>query len=415
MTRQSRPARPGSRGVGDPFGAMPVGTWLPPLLSAIGLVIVFVVTLSLLGVNLNIGTGGSPAGPDGNGQGNVDRTPAPSDVVLPEPEAAFPGSILYAKAGNIWIQTGDEVRQLTSAGTDSMPSWSPDGQTVYFIRTTEEIGVWPSQGQDRRYLMTVPNLMSVPVDASTKPERLRTGKFKKAGRTWFFWMRQPVMSPNGKTFALVSDAPDPTKSDVILQFWTPATDKSSIPDVTEIPPLGHQDPAWRPDGKMLFYVRNGREGAKGAPVIYRWDLAKKASSPVTGPGYLEPSFSPDGRYIAATRTNAFGNDVVILDANRGRELLRVTNDGGSWAPVWSPAGDAIAFFHIEGQIVDLRMAVLGGKGPDWTVTEVKALTEVSGLDGSSRPDWFIPADLLPATPVPSLPASAEPSSPSAAP
>lgn len=130
MTRQSRPARPGSRGVGDPFGAMPVGTWLPPLLSAIGLVIVFVVTLSLLGVNLNIGTGGSPAGPDGNGQGNVDRTPAPSDVVLPEPEAAFPGSILYAKAGNIWIQTDDKVRQLTQGGDDAMPSWSPDGQYI---------------------------------------------------------------------------------------------------------------------------------------------------------------------------------------------------------------------------------------------------------------------------------------------
>jgi hypothetical protein len=106
-----------------------------------------------------------------------------------------------------------------------------------------------------------------------------SGKFKKAGRTWFFWMRQPVMSPNGKTFALVSDAPDPTKSDVILQFWTPATDKSSIPDVTEIPPLGHQDPAWRPDGKMLFYVRTGVR-VQGALIIYR--LTTKKTSPVTG-------------------------------------------------------------------------------------------------------------------------------------
>ncbi len=338
-------------------------------------------------------------------------------MVLPEPEAAFPGSILYAKAGNIWIQTGDTVRELTNAGTDSMPSWSPDGKTVYFIRTTDELGLWPAQGNDRRYQMTVPNLMSIPADGSGKAKRLRSGKFKKNGRTWFYWMRQPVMSPNGKTFALVSDAPDPTKSDVILQFWNPATDKSNIPDVTEVPPLGHQDPVWRKDGKMLFYVRNGREGAKGAPIIYRWDLAKKTSSPVTGPGYLEPSFSPDGKYIAATRINAFGSDVVILDASRGRELLRVTNDGASWAPVWSPAGDAVAFFHIDGQIVDLRMAVLDGKAPNWTIKETKALTNVSGLDGSSRPGWFIPAEQLPATPVPSIPASVAPSSaaPSSAP
>lgn len=403
----TRAARPKPRRPGDPFGTLPVGSWIAPILSIVGLVIVLAVTLSLLGVNLAIG--GGPVTPGGNGNGNVDRTPAPSGVVLPEPEAAFPGSIVYAKSGDIWIQTGDAVRQLTDTGLDSMPSWSPDGKTVYFIRTTEELGFWPSQGTDRRYLMTVPNMMSIAADGSAKAELMRTGMFKKNGRTWFYWMRQPMMSPNGKTFALVSDSPDPTKSDVILQFWTPVGNKSSIPDVTEIPPLGHQDPAWRPDGKMLFYVRNGREGAKGAPIIYRWDLVKKVSAAVTGPGYLEPSFSPDGRYIAATRTNAFGSDVVIMDAVRGREVLRVTNDGGSWAPVWSPAGDAIAFFHIEGQIVDLRMAVLDGRAPDWTVKEIKDLTTVSGLDGSSRPDWFIPADLLPATPVPSVPASVAPS------
>ena len=390
---------------------MPVGSWIAPLLSIAGLVVVFLVSLSLLGVDLRIGNP-VPGSNGGNG-GTVNRTPAPSNVVLPEPEAAFPGSILYAKAGNLWIQTGDEVRQLTNTGTDSMPSFSPDGKTVYFIRTTQEIGVWPSQGQDRRYQMTIPNLMAVPTDGSAKPARLRTGKFKKSGNTWFYWMRQPVLSPNGKTFALVSDGPDPTKSNVVLQFWDSVTEKTSRPDVTEIPPLGHQDPTWRPDGKMLFYVRNGREGAKGAPIIYRWDVTKKTSSAVTGPGYLEPSFSPDGKYIAATRINAFGSDVVILDAVRGRELLRLTSDGASWAPVWSPTGDSIAFFHIDGQIVDLKMTKLDGKAPNWTVGETKALTTVSGLDGASRPDWFVPPDQLPATPVPTVPAS--PSASSSAP
>ena len=408
----SRPVRPKSRGVGDPFGAMPVTSWVAPALSGLGLIIVFLVTISLLGVDLSFGTGGTGgnAGNAGNAGGTTNRTPAPSDVVLPEPEAAFEGSILYAKAGNIWIQTGDAVRQLTNSGADSMPSWSPDGTTVYYIQTTEEPGVWPSQGNVRRYLMTVPNLMSVPADGTGKPERLRTGKYRKNGKTWFYWMRQPMMSPNGKTFALVSDGPDPTKSDVVLQFWDPAKKKTTIPKVSEVPPLGHQDPVWRPDGNMLFYVRNGREGAKGAPVIFRWDVVKKTSAPVTGPGYLEPAFSPDGKYIAATRIDGFGSDVVILDAAGGRELLRVTNDDGSWAPVWSPAGDAIAFLHIDGQIVDLWMATLDGTAPTWTIKETKALTTVSGLDGSSRPGWFIPADRLPATPPPSVPASTVPSS-----
>jgi len=388
-----------SRDPGDPFGAMPVRSWIAPILSIAGLGLILVLTLNLLGVDLSIGGGGGP-GPGGGDGGNANQTAAPSGVVLPEPAAAFPGSIVYAKGGDIWIQTGDKVRRLTATGLDSMPSWSPDGTTIYFVRTTDDQGLWPSGGTLRRYQMTVPNIMSIAADGTGQAQLLRSGKYSQGGKTWFYWMREPVMSPNGKTFALVSDAPDPTKSDVILQFWTPATNRSSIPDITEMAPLGHQDPTWRPDGKMLYYVRNAREGAQGTPVIYRWDVVKKTSSPVTGPGYLEPSFSPDVRFIAVTQTNSFGSDVVVLDAARGREVLRVTTDHQSWAPVWSPAGDEIAFFHIQGEIVDLKMVVLDGTGPDWTIKETKALTSVSGLDGSSRPGWFIPADQLPATPAP---------------
>ena len=100
---------------------------------------------------------------------------------------------------------------------------------------------------------------------------------------------------------------------------------------------------------------------------------------------------------------------MILDANDGRELLRLTNDGSSWAPVWSPLGDSIAFLHIEGQIVDLKLVRLDGAAPNWTVKDVIALTEVSGLDGVSRPGWFVPADQLP-TPTPTTTQSAAPGS-----
>ena len=60
------------------------------------------------------------------------RTPAPSNVVVVPEEAAFKGSIVYAKGGNIWIQTDDEVHQLTDDGHDSMPAFSEDGEWVYF-------------------------------------------------------------------------------------------------------------------------------------------------------------------------------------------------------------------------------------------------------------------------------------------
>ena len=78
----------------------------------------------------------------------------------------------------------------------------------------------------------------------------------------------------------------------------------------------------------------------------------------------------------------------------------------SWAPTWSPAGDGIVFLHIVGQTVDLHLARLEGTAPAWTIKDTIGLTEVSGLDAASRPDWFIPADLLPPpTPTPPPPAA----------
>jgi Tol biopolymer transport system component len=258
-------------------------------------------------------------------------------------------------------------------------------------------------------------VMRVPADGSAPPVRVINGRVTKNGRTWHSWIREPELSPDGRTLAMVSDRPDPSQSDVVLQFYDVTTKKSKIPPLGETAPLGHQDPTWRPDGKVLLYVRNGRDGPKGAPVIVRYDVAKGKGATLTGPGYLEPSFSPDGRFIVVTKTSSFGNDLAILDATNGRELLRVTNDGASWAPAWSPTGDSIAFLHLSGQIVDLKLARLEGDAPNWTVKDITDLTEFSGLDGESRPGWFVPADQGPAaTPTPVV-STAPSSSGSAAP
>ena len=393
-TRRATPRRtgPGPR-IRDPFGLMPDRSLVAPGLSVLGLLLVGWLTLGFMNGSIPFVSGPGSAG------GISNRTPAPSNVVV-VPEVSFPGGIVYAKAGNIWVQEGRDARQLTSSGHDSMPSWAPDGQSVYFVRTTEEQGLWPAQGTDRHYRMDVPALMRAVADGGAEPEVLLTGRIKRDTRSWFSWIRQPVLSADGRTIAMISDGPDPSESDAVLQFYDLSTEERTVPDVPENVPLGHQDPSWRADGKFLLYVRNGRSGSRGAPVVFRWDVAKQTAVPLTGPGYLEPTYSPDGRYIAATRTSAFGNDVVILDAAHGRELLRITDDGRSWAPVWSPAGDAIAFLHIEGLIVDLKMARLGGAAPGWTVSETVDLTQVSGLDGGSRPGWFVAPEEIPATPPP---------------
>jgi Tol biopolymer transport system component len=401
VSTRNRGARPrAQRNPQDPYGIGPVVGLIGPVLSVVALAVIASITLGLLNGQL---PGFIKTGSTGMGNGTGDGPPAsaaPSNVVIVEPEITFPGSIAYAKAGNIWVQTGEDVKQVTDNGGDSMPAFSADGQSIYFIRVTESRGKFPSGGHGQRtwYDLSTPSLMRMNTDGSGVT-RLLSGRFTSGNSTWFSWMREPTPSPDGKTVLVISDGPNPLQSDVVLKSVDVASKKLTSLNLPESGQLGHQDPAWRADGKIVLYVRNGRDGSRGAPQLYRYDPKTKKTSPFTGPGYLTPAFSPDGRFVAATKTDAFGTDVVLLDAT-GKEILAVTDDQHSFSPVWSPAGNAVAFLHLAGTIVDLRMATLDASSGQWTVTKTVDLTKVSGLDGASRPSWFVPPAELPAPSAP---------------
>ncbi len=394
------PRRPSA---GDPYGIRPSGSPTAAALSAVGLVVVALITASFM-------TGKIPSvpGTGDHGGGAVARTPVPSNVVVVNPAVSVRGSIVYAKAGNLWILSGTATHQVTSSGHDAMPAWSPDGQWIYYIQTRTTNGFYPSTEGLSSYRLTYPVLMRVHPDGSGA-QQIISGLFTSNGGkyTWFSWYRQPSVSPDGKTLALVSDAPDPSNQDVVLQFLNLTTQKLTMPRIPENPPLGHQDPAWRPDGGAVAFVLNGHDGATGTPVIELYNVKTGAVSALTGPGFTNPSWSPDGRYLAATKTTFYGTDVVILDAATGRVLVQVTTDGLSWAPTWSPAGNELVYLHLAGQTVDLKLVRLEGTAPAWTVKEQPNLTENSGLDGSSRASWYIPPDQLP-TPAPTATPSPTP-------
>lgn len=365
-----------------------------PALSIVGLVVVALVSFALLGGGLPSLPGGGPDQPNG-----PIRTPTPSNVVVVDPRANIPGFLLYVKDGNIWVQSGSKAKQLTSGGQDAMPTWSPDGAWVYFVRSKAETGRWPSAGVIHTYNLSVPSLVRIKADGTGDPEVLLTGRVRRGSNTWSYFIREPSISPDGATAAIVTDGPDPTRSDIVVKLLDLAKGSLSDPKLGETQSLGHQDPAWSPDGGTLLYVRNAREGSRGTPAIYRYSLATHKSSSLTGAGYTAPAWSRDGRFVAATKTSTFGTDVVILDAKTGAELLRVTSDENSFSPIWSPAGDAIAFFRVEHGVVDLWLMPLVGNAPNWTLGDPLALTLNAGLDAASRPAWFIPADQLPPLPT----------------
>jgi hypothetical protein len=415
MTRRTSRfgASRGPRAASDPYGIGPSRTLIAPVAATVGLVVIALITLALFTGSVPVPTGGSGPGGGGNNGGAVGpiRTPAPSNVVIVDPRTNIPGTLVYVKQGNLWTQTGNKAVQITTSGRGSMPSWSPDGQWIYYIESVHDQGFFPGGGDGpNSYSMDYPVLTRVHPDG-TGAEKLLSGRFKEGPYTWFFWIRQPRVAPDGRTVAIASDGPDPTKSDVVLQIYDAKTDKTRRLSLPENPPLGHQDPAWRPDGKLLLYVKNGRDGTRGAPTIYRYDPATKRNVALSAPGYMQPSWSPDGRWVAVTKTSTIGTDVAIIDARNGSEVLRLTRDGQSFAPVWSPKGDTIAYMHIDGLIVDLKMIGLSGTAPAWTAEQLPDVTQYSGLDGGSGASWYIPPDQLP--PPPSNAPAASPSGSSA--
>ena len=327
------------RGTSDPYGLGPARGYVGPVIAGVALLVVAALTFSLMSGQIPF-RGGTP----GNGNpGGPARTPAPSGVVIVEPEVTFPGSIVYAKAGNIWVQTGKDARQLTASGADSMPSFSPDGEWVYFIRQVTGRGLFPVNGRLNWYDLATPEIDRIRADGSGEVEGIVNGRIKSGRSLWFFWLRQPALSPDGHTIAVVSDGPEPLENDVVLQFYDTETKEFTKAKLPTTAGLGHQDAVWLRNGSGLLLVKNVRDGTRGAPQIIRYNPVNERSVTVTGPGYLSPSPSPDGKYIAATRTDSFGTDVVILDASTGAELLRVTSDERSFSPVWSPAGTPSRF------------------------------------------------------------------------
>ena len=383
-----------------------------PALSLGGLVIVGVISFGLLRGNLPAlpGTG------NGNNGGAV-HTPTPSNVVIVPPVPDVPGTFLYVKDGNIWTQRGGDARQLTDSGRgpdDAMPVWSPDGSSIYFVRTEPAGGTWLSAGELREYNLQIPRLVRLAADGSGEPDVLLTGRVRSGSNLWSYFIREPSISPDGRQAAIITDGPDPTIQDPVVKLVELGTRTLVDPGLTEVQFLGHASPAWSPDGRFLLYVRNAREGTRGTPEIRRYNLATEQDRALTVGGYQTPAWSRDGRYVAATKTNSFGTDIVVLDQRNGAELLRLTHDEQSFNPVWSPTMDAIAFFKVQHGVVDLWVVRLEGTAPNWTLGEAFAMTTSAGLDAASRPAWFIPAGQLPALPTATPEPPAESPDPGAA-
>jgi dipeptidyl aminopeptidase/acylaminoacyl peptidase len=323
-------------------------------------------------------------------------TPAPTSTVVTNPEISVPGTLVYVKDGTLWVQTGTAARPLMAnppGSTVSQPTWSSDGQWIYYIDTRVSTGRWydPDNGNAiGTYVLNVAVLCRIHPDGLGK-EDILSSLIRQGSLRTFYWIKQPSVSPDGSAVAVISDGPTvPGVQDPMIHFISLASRKlGPALSLPESSPLGLADPAYSPDGKLLAYVEEGRSGGRGNPSIWLYNIGGRSTRRLVT-GYRGPSWSPDGKYLAVTRVSGDALDVAVIDAGNGRLIAQITHDGLSWAPVWSPAGDELVYMHMNGAEVDLNMVRIDTSGANMTFRIEPNLTEYSGLDGGSRAAWYIP-------------------------
>jgi Tol biopolymer transport system component len=355
-------------------------------------------------------------------------TPVPTVFVTPAPndQAVVTGTLLYGRGGDIWQVQGTSSSLLVESGDGDalMPAWSPDGRTIYYVQRKVQRGKTPPWGKNTARADAVTHMatdiMSVRADGSNKKRRFASMHNEGQG-VWSTVAVQPQVSADGRTLILVSDLGYVPTADfdfgpvLLATISTTGRNLKSMGVASALgaynKPIGHNDPDLSPNGKRLAFTYNDRGGGQGQGrprigiVRYPVKKSKPDLSPQSRP-YADPDWSPDGKYLAAERVTQDKRDIVILDPETRDEVARLTTDGKGFSPVWSPNGDQIAYLHVDGLKVDLRIMTLERGATGFTLVQDQAVTVDGDVDPESAPAWFIPQDQRVAQPTPE-PASTE--------
>jgi Tol biopolymer transport system component len=270
---------------------------------------------------------------------------------------ALAGILVLAGAGaGLWLTRGrDEppprvVPLTTLAGSETQPSFSPDGNQVVFTWDGEKQNNWD---------------LYVKIIGSTTTLRLTTDA---ADDTF------PAWSPSGREIAFLKRGQGTSGIYLISPLGGP---EQKIADFD----AALAAPAWSPDGKFLVAAkyRPDEKPEADAGALFRVPLQggepRAFLAPTSGQWYLYPAFSPDGRSLAFAScrgsTQAAHCDVFVVALNA--DLLpqgkprQLTSAGYYIVGItWSPDGRSLVYSAgtLAAQAYFLfRVDVAGGREP----------------------------------------------------
>jgi Tol biopolymer transport system component len=322
---------------------------------------------------------GSRAAPVLLPAGTLTPTPPRPSTAIPAPRTA--GTIVFVLRGDVYVLRDGKYVGVTSEGRNEEPSLSSDGRTVLFARTQQIDGKREVDGQVTPAILRYTDI--VRKDATGGPETIVLTGLRVRSTGGFHivaWQDGPSISPNGRQFAVVTDAGDGA-SDLEVYDLQTGKRQALLSQGSNL-----ADPAWSPDGKTIAVTSY----TLGAPriLLVAADGTRADPQKISADGeYYRPSFSPDGAWLVYTlRHTTGGNDVHAVEVKTGRDVP-LTSDGRSWNGVFSFDGSSIAYLHESGGVIDLYAMELGGALTGGPAKEPVKLTKGEGIDGESRPSW----------------------------
>ena len=242
---------------------------------------------------------------------------------------------------------GGRARRLAGGqGWDETPAWSPDGNRIAFARSVYAPG-------DPDIALIGVDVWTVAADGGGRRNLTRD-----AGST------SPVWSPGGRRIAfargdgvLVVRRDGSGKKRLVRRddpgtpSWSPDGRRVAFTVPGELRIVGATgagerrlargadtawSPAWSPDGSRLAFT--GRRTVEGVFVV----PSRGGSPRLLVRDYVEPAWSPNGRWVAVVRQGTRREAGLFLVDATSRRPQRLTR-GLDTQPSWSPDGRRLVF------------------------------------------------------------------------